>query len=135
MPLPLNGCRLMLSAMAKEKNDGESKLTDRDADELLKDAAEGLRQLSGASQPSEAVTLPGIPLDALRLDSRAPTQKMKALALDDVSPTDREPPASAGAPGDKEAADEETIPPEAGQVAPTTQSIELPDVPDESEPD
>ena len=89
--------------MSGHKDDkSEPSLDDADAEELAKEAAEGLRQLPGGEVSADAPTIPGIPLEALRALGQSKTEKIRPAdllrsAADDVF--------------DDEEAEAETIPP------------------------
>ena len=110
----------MVAIMGGDKKDeGAHKLAESDAEELLKEAAEGLRQISEASIPADATTIPGIPLDALRLDAET-TQKIDRRAVEDAAATEQSVPAS----------DEDTLIAEADTLSPG--DVERPDIPAEA---
>lgn len=100
--------------MGESDKETGSKLAEKDAEELMKDAAEGLRQVPGSRRiPPDATTVPGIPIDRLNSISRQATQKI--------------PVPSRGAEEYDELCEAETIPP--------TEPVFPADDPDSDDPD
>lgn len=108
--------------MGAKNNDEDGKLSPSETEELLKDAAEGLRQVPGQNDAvddaeAESETLPGIPLDALHPTVFATTQKIRPRPIEAEHPGDGE---DALSEADLEASEAETIPPGQMSDAPFT---------------